>query len=209
MAMDIAGLLSVYGGSLLNTTSSNQTNTSTGADFSNYLLNAISNPGAPPPVNGDFLSSAVSSTSSDLAQTLLSGGSSGSSLTDYNNDGVNGADAIFSSLLDTGNSREMLGTSATIDTFSDVLTSSLQAQITSMMASAQGNLQSDRNAYATGMGDGRSEGVQQTIERMQNNMSGLDNFIAERKTENSLLDALNARGSLTQYLIDKNKSSAL
>ena len=209
MAIDIAGLLSVYGGNLFNTTSSNQSNTSSGADFSNYLLNAVSNPGASSPVSGDILSSAASSISSNLAEGLLSGGSSGSTLTGYMNNGASSANSLFSSPVDLAGSADMFGTSTTSDYFSDVLTSSLQSQITGMMTGAMENLENNMNGYTARMGDDRSERVQQTLERMQNNISGLDNFISERKTENSLLDALNARGSLTQYLIEKNNSSAL
>ena len=209
MAMDIADLLSISGSSLFNTTSSNQTNTSSGADFSNFLLNAVSNPGASSSVNGDMLSSAVSSMSSNLAQGLLSGGSSGSPLTDYTNDAANGASSVFSSTIDPAGSADMFGTSTTSDYFNDVLTSSLQSQITGMMTSAQENLENNMNAYTARMGDNRSEGMQQTIERMQSNISSLDNFISQRKTENSLLEALNAKSSLTQYLIDKNRTSTL
>ena len=103
----------------------------------------------------------------------------------------------------------MFGTSSTSDYFNDVLTSSLQSQITGMMTSAKENLENNMNAYTARMGDNRSEGVQQTIERMQSNISSLDNFISQRKTENSLLEALNAKSSLTQYLIDKNSTSTL
>lgn len=209
MAMDIADLLSISGNSLFKTTSSNQTNTSSGAGFSNFLLNAVSNPGASSSVNEDILSSAVSSISANLAEGLLSGGSSGSSLTDYMNNAANGANSVFSSTIDPAGSADMFGTSTTSDYFSDVLTSSLQSQITGMMTSAKDNLENNMNAYTSRMGDNRSEGVQQTIERMQSNISSLDNFISQRKTENSLLDALNAKSSLTQYLIDKNSTSAL
>lgn len=209
MAMDITDLLSIAGSSLSNTISTNQTNPSSGADFSNYLLGALSDSGASSSATGNFLDTAVSSISGGLADGLLTGGSSGNSLTDYMNNGSNRTDSLFSSPIDPAGASDLLGTSSTSDFFSNALISSLQSQLNSLLVNASGKLESGTAATTTEVGSSRSEGVQQAIERVQDHISGLENFIPERKIENSLLDALDARASLTQYLINKNNSSAL
>ena len=57
------------------------------------------------------------------------------------------------------------------------------------------------------MGDNKSEAVQQTLTRMQNNISVLENYLSQRSTENGLMNALNANSSLTQYLVNKNNTA--
>ena len=57
------------------------------------------------------------------------------------------------------------------------------------------------------MGDNKSEAVQQTLTRMQNNISVLENYLSQRSTENGLMNALNSNSSLTQYLVNKNNAA--
>lgn len=208
MAMDISNILSVYGSSLLNKTSSTQSSLAGNTNFSNYLLNALSGTEMSTRSNESTLLSALSSSSNtSLVQALLSDDSYMNLLADSLPATAGKTGSAFSSLdgNPTGMDHQIPGS----DYFSNMLTSSLQSQVMSMMANTKMKLEDDLDTDIEKTGDSPSLGVQQTITRMQNNISNLDHFISERKTENSLLDALNANSSFTQYLVNKNRSSAL
>ncbi len=76
-----------------------------------------------------------------------------------------------------------------------------------VLTGAKTKLEDNMTTYAEKMGDNKSEAVQQTLTRMQNNISVLENYLSQKSTENGLMNALNANSSLTQYLINKNNSS--
>jgi hypothetical protein len=129
--------------------------------------------------------------------------------TDYLTNTTREAGAAISSSLDDNSTPGINHQIPGSGYFSDVLTSSLQSELTGMMTNAKVKLEDNMIGYIEKTGENPSPAVQQTISRMQNNISSIDNFISERKMENSLLDALNANSSLKQYLINKNRTSAL
>ena len=77
----------------------------------------------------------------------------------------------------------------------------------SVLTGAKSKLENNMTQYADKMGDNKSEAVQQTLTRMQNNISVLENYLSQRSTENGLMNALNANSSLTQYLVNKNNTA--
>ncbi len=208
MAMNISNILSTYGSNNLTTAAATQQNVSN-TNFSNFLSTALSGTGSSMQSNEDFLLSALSSSSNaNLEKSLLSGNSSMNLFTESLTNTADNAGTGFSPPIDSGNSttidQQIPGTSY----FSDMLTNSLQSQVTSMMTNAKMQLENNLNMYIEKTQGSSSFGVQETISRMQNNISTFDSFIAERKTANSLLDALNANSSLTQYFVNKNRTSA-
>ena len=77
----------------------------------------------------------------------------------------------------------------------------------SVLTGAKSKLENNMTQYADKMGDNKSEAVQQTLTRMQNNISVLENYLSQKSTENGLMNALNANSSLTQYLVNKNNTA--
>ena len=76
-----------------------------------------------------------------------------------------------------------------------------------VLTGAKTKLENNMTTYAEKMGDNKSEAVQQTLTRMQNNISVLENYLSQKSTENGLMNALNANSSLTQYLVNKNNTA--
>ena len=202
MSIDISSLLSVYNSSLLNkTSSSNSKNTAMNTNFSDYLMDVLSNRNSATSTDENALYKTLTSStnSNNTLQAMLASGSSSTDLTQYlsNYTGDSSTNAIFNNTNQAKNS----------EYYSDTLTSSLETKMMSVLTGAKSKLENNMTQYADKMGDNKSEAVQQTLTRMQNNISVLENYLSQRSTENGLMNALNANSSLTQYLVTKNNTT--
>ena len=204
MSVDISSLLSVYNSSLLNKTSSNLTNTTTNTNFSDYLMDVLSNRSSTTSTDENALyKTLTSSTNANTLQAMLASGSSSTALTQYltNYTGDSNTNPILSSYFNNTNETK------TSEYYSDTLTSSFEIKMMNVLTGAKSKLENNMTQYAEKMGDNKSEAVQQTLTRMQNNISVLENYLSQRSTENGLMNALNSNSSLTQYLINKNNTT--
>ena len=202
MSIDISSLLSIYNSSLLNKTSSNLTNTTTNTNFSDYLMDVLSNRSSATSTDENALyKTLTSSTNSNMLQAMLASDSSSTALTQYLTDYTGGSSSILSSYFNN------IDSTNNSDYFSDTLASSFETKMMSMLTSAKTKLENNMTTYTEKMGDNKSEAVQQTLTRMQNNISVIDNFLSQKSTENGLMNALNSNSSLTQYLINKNNTT--
>ena len=202
MSIDISSLLSVYNSSLLNkTSSSNSKNTAMNTNFSDYLMDVLSNRNSATSTDENALYKTLTSStnSNNTLQAMLGSGSSSTALTQYlsNYTGDSSTNAIFNNTNQAKNS----------EYYSDTLTSSLETKMMSVLTGAKSKLENNMTQYADKMGDNKSEAVQQTLTRMQNNISTIENYLSQRSTENGLMNALNANSSLTQYLVNKNNTA--
>jgi|GEM_PF-6560295 len=202
MSIDISSLLSVYNSSLLNkTSSSNSKNTAMNTNFSDYLMDVLSNRNSATSTDENALYKTLTSStnSNNTLQAMLASGSSSTDLTQYlsNYTGDSSTNAIFNNTNQAKNS----------EYFSDTLTSSFETKMMNVLTGAKTKLENNMTTYAEKMGDNKSEAVQQTLTRMQNNISVLENYLSQRSTENGLMNALNANSSLTQYLVNKNNTA--
>ena len=202
MSIDISSLLSVYNSSLLNkTSSSNSKNTAMNTNFSDYLMDVLSNRNSATSTDENALYKTLTSStnSNNTLQAMLASGSSSTDLTQYlsNYTGDSSTNAIFNNTNQAKNS----------EYYSDTLTSSLETKMMSVLTGAKSKLENNMTQYADKMGDNKSEAVQQTLTRMQNNISVLENYLSQKSTENGLMNALNANSSLTQYLVTKNNTT--
>ena len=202
MSIDISSLLSVYNSSLLNkTSSSNSNNTAMNTNFSDYLMDVLSNRNSATSTDENALYKTLTSStnSNNTLQAMLASGSSSTDLTQYlsNYTGDSSTNAIFNNTNQAKNS----------EYYSDTLTSSLETKMMSVLTGAKSKLENNMTQYADKMGDNKSEAVQQTLTRMQNNISVLENYLSQKSTENGLMNALNANSSLTQYLVNKNNTA--
>ncbi len=202
MSIDISSLLSVYNSSLLNkTSSSNSKNTATNTNFSDYLMDVLSNRNSATSTDENALYKTLTSStnSNNTLQAMLASGSSSTDLTQYlsNYTGDSSTNAIFNNTNQAKNS----------EYFSDTLTSSFETKMMNVLTGAKTKLEDNMTTYAEKMGDNKSEAVQQTLTRMQNNISVLENYLSQKSTENGLMNALNANSSLTQYLVNKNNTT--
>ena len=202
MSIDISSLLSVYNSSLLNkTSSSNSKNTAMNTNFSDYLMDVLSNRNSATSTDENALYKTLTSStnSNNTLQAMLASGSSSTDLTQYlsNYTGDSSTNAIFNNTNQAKNS----------EYYSDTLTSSLETKMMSVLTGAKSKLENNMTQYADKMGDNKSEAVQQTLTRMQNNISVLENYLSQKSTENGLMNALNANSSLTQYLVNKNNAT--
>jgi len=202
MSIDISSLLSVYNSSLLNkTSSSNSKNTAMNTNFSDYLMDVLSNRNSATSTDENALYKTLTSStnSNNTLQAMLASGSSSTDLTQYlsNYTGDSSTNAIFNNTNQAKNS----------EYFSDTLTSSFETKMMNVLTGAKTKLENNMTTYAEKMGDNKSEAVQQTLTRMQNNISVLENYLSQKSTENGLMNALNANSSLTQYLVTKNNTA--
>jgi len=202
MSIDISSLLSVYNSSLLNkTSSSNSKNTAMNTNFSDYLMDVLSNRNSATSTDENALYKTLTSStnSNNTLQAMLASGSSSTDLTQYlsNYTGDSSTNAIFNNTNQAKNS----------EYFSDTLTSSFETKMMNVLTGAKTKLENNMTTYAEKMGDNKSEAVQQTLTRMQNNISVLENYLSQKSTENGLMNALNANSSLTQYLVNKNNTA--
>ena len=202
MSIDISSLLSVYNSSLLNkTSSSNSKNTAMNTNFSDYLMDVLSNRNSATSTDENALYKTLTSStnSNNTLQAMLASGSSSTDLTQYlsNYTGDSSTNAIFNNTNQAKNS----------EYYSDTLTSSFETKMMSVLTGAKSKLENNMTQYADKMGDNKSEAVQQTLTRMQNNISVLENYLSQKSTENGLMNALNANSSLTQYLVNKNNTA--
>ena len=204
MSIDISSLLSVYNSSLLNKTSSNLTNTTTNTNFSDYLMDVLSNRSSTTSTDENALyKTLTSSTNGNALQALLASGNSSTALTQYlaSTTGDSNTNPILSSYFNNTNETQ------NSEYYSDTLTSAFETKMMSVLTGAKSKLENNMTTYAEKMGNNKSEAVQQTLTRMQNNISVIENYLSQRSTENGLMNALNSNSSMTQYLINKNNNA--
>ena len=204
MSIDISSLMSVYNSGLLNKTSSNSINTTTNTNFSDYLLDVLGNRQSTTSTDENTLyKTLTSSTNANSLQAMLASGNSSTALTQYlaNYTGDSNTRPVLSSYFNTTNETN------NSEYYSDTLASSFETKMMSVLTGAKTKLENNMTTYAEKMGDNKSEAVQQTLTRMQNNISVIENYLSQRSTENSLMNALNSNSSLTQYLMNKNNSA--
>ena len=202
MSINMSSLMSVYNSSLLNkTSSSNSKNTAMNTNFSDYLMDVLSNRNSATSTDENALYKTLTSStnSNNTLQAMLASGSSSTDLTQYlsNYTGDSSTNAIFNNTNQAKNS----------EYYSDTLTSSFETKMMNVLTGAKTKLENNMTTYAEKMGDNKSEAVQQTLTRMQNNISVLENYLSQKSTENGLMNALNANSSLTQYLVNKNNTA--
>ena len=204
MSINMSSLMSVYNSSLLNKTSSNSINTTTNTNFSDYLLDVLGNRQSTTSTDENALyKTLTSSTNANSLQAMLASGNSSTALTQYlaNTTGDSNTSPVLSSYFNTTNETN------NSEYYSDTLASSFETKMMSVLTGAKTKLENNMTTYAQKMGDHKSEAVQQTLTRMQNNISVIENYLSQRSTENSLMNALNSNSNLTQYLINKNNSA--
>ena len=204
MSLDISSLLSVYNSSLLNKTSLMSTNTTTNKNFSDYLLDVLDNRKSTTSKDENALyKTLTSSTNGNALQAMLASGNSSTALTQYleNYTGDSNTNPILSSYF--SNTTETKNS----EYYSDTLTSAFETKMMSVLTGAKSKLENNMTTYAEKMGNNKSEAVQQTLTRMQNNISVIENYLSQRSTENGLMNALNSNSSMTQYLINKNNNA--
>ena len=204
MSIDMSSLMSVYNSSLLNKTSSNMTSTTTNTNFADYLLDVLNNRKSTTSTDENALyNTLTSSTNANSLQAMLASGSSSTALTQYlaNTTGDSNTNPIYSAYFNNTNET----TNSTY--YSDTLASTFETKMTSVLTGAKTKLENNMTTYVQKMGDDRSEAVQQTLTRMQNNISVIENYLSQKSTENGLMSALNSNSNLTQYLINKNNSA--
>ena len=200
MSIDMSSLLSVYNSNLLNKTALNSTSIPANTNFSDYLMDVLDNRKSTTSKDDNALYKTLTySTNMNSLQAMLGSGSSSTALTQYlsNYTGDSGTNPIFNNTNQAKNS----------EYFSDTLTSSFETKMMNVLTGAKSKLENNMTQYAEKMGDNKSEAVQQTLTRMQNNISVLENYLSQRSTENGLMNALNSNSSLTQYLINKNNGT--
>ncbi|MGM9943301.1 MAG: hypothetical protein ACI33M_00075 [Lysinibacillus sp.] len=200
MSIDMSSLLSVYNSSLLNKTASNPTSIPANTNFSDYLMDVLDNRKSTTSKDDNALYKTLTySTNMNSLQAMLGSGSSSTALTQYlsNYTGDSGTNPIFNNTNQAKNS----------EYFSDTLTSSFETKMLNVLTGAKTKLENNMTQYADKMGDDKSQAVQQTLTRMQNNISVLENYLSQRSTENGLMNALNSNSNLTQYLINKNNGT--
>ncbi len=200
----MSSLLSVYNSSLLNKTSSNPTNTTTNTNFSDYLMDVLDNRKSTTSKDDNALYKTLTySTNMNSLQAMLGSGTSSTALTQYlaNYTGDSSTNPVLSSYFNNTNDTK------NSEYYSDTLTSSFETKMMSVLTGAKSKLENNMTQYAEKMGDNKSEAVQQTLTRMQNNISVLENYLSQRSTENGLMNALNSNSNLTQYLINKNNTA--
>ena len=203
MSIDMSSLLSVYNSSLLNKTASNPTNTTTNTNFSDYLMDVLDNRKSTTSKDDNALYKTLTySTNMNSLQAMLGSGTSSTALTQYlaNYTGDSSTNPVLSSYFNNTNDTK------NSEYYSDTLTSSFETKMMSVLTGAKSKLENNMTQYADKMGDNKSEAVQQTLTRMQNNISVLENYLSQRSTENGLMNALNSNSNLTQYLINKNNT---
>ena len=134
---------------------------------------------------------------------MLANGNSSTALTQYlaNYTGDSNTNPVLSSYFNTTNETN------NSEIYSDTLASSFETKMMSVLTGAKTKLENNMTTYVEKMGDNKSEAVQQTLTRMQNNISVIENYLSQRSTENGLMNALNSNSNLTQYLINKNNSA--
>ncbi len=193
MTIDMASLLNVSNQGLYNRAITNTTATSR-TDFTSALLQALQGNRASNREN-PLYTALTSSTQPELY---------GLSPTSYmdnlpNNMGSAGmTEDYLSNFTDARTSNEQLG---------NTLMQSFQNQMLNTLTAAKANLQKNAESYAEKMGDAPSDAATMRLKQMQQNVSMMDQFIAQKQTQNPLLDQLNQNSSLTQYLISRNNSS--
>ena len=203
MSIDMSSLMSVYNSSLLNKASSNPINKMTNTNFSDYLLDVLGNRKSTTSTDENALYKALtSSTNANTLQAMLASGSSSTALTQYlaNYTGDSNTNPVYSSYFNNTNETK------NSEYYSDTLASSFETQMISVLTGAKTKLENNMTMYAEKMGDNESEAVQQTLTRMQNNISVIENYLSQKSTENGLMNALNLNSTLTQYLITKNNT---
>ena len=204
MSIDISSLLSVYNSSLLNKASSNPINKMTNTNFSDYLLDVLGNRKSTTAKDDNALyKTLTSTTNANALQAMLASGSSSTALTQYlaNYTSDSNTNPILSSYFNNTNETK------NSEYYSNTLASAFETQMMSMLTSAKTKLEDNMTTYVEKMGDNKSEAVQQTLTRMQNNISVIENYLSQKSTENDLMNALNSNSNLTQYLINKNNSA--
>ena len=204
MSIDISSVTSVYNSSLLNKASSLPTNTMTNKNFSDYLLDVLDNrkSTATKDENAPY-KTLTSTTNVNALQAMLASGASSTALTQYltNYTGDSSTNPIYSSYFNKTNETK------NSEYFSDTLTSSFETKMLSMLTNIKTKLENNMTDYAEKMGNNKSEAVQQTLTRMQNNISVIENYLSQKSTENGLMNGLNSNSNLTQYLVSKNNTS--
>lgn len=204
MSINMSNLMSVYNSSLLNKTSSNPINTTTNTNFSDYLLDVLGNRKSTTSTDENALyKTLTSSTNANTLQAMLASGSSSTALTQYlaNYTGDSSTHPILSSYFNNANETK------NSEYYSDTLASAFETKMMSVLTGAKTKLENNMTTYSEKMGDNKSEAVQQTLTRMQNNISVIENYLSQKSTENGLMNALNSNSSLTQYLINKNNTA--
>ena len=204
MSIDMSSLMSVYNSSLLNKTSSNTTSTTTHTNFSDYLLDVLNNRKSTTSTDQNALyKTLTSSTNANTLQAMLASGNSSIALTQYlaNTTGDSNTNPIYSSYFNNTNETN------TSEYYSDTLASAFETKMMSVLTGAKTKLENNMTTYVEKMADNKSEAMQQTLTRMKNNISVIENYLSQKSTENGLMNALNSNSNLTQYLMSKNNSA--
>lgn len=219
MTMDISSLYSIDRllGSTYGTNAAASTNKSS-TSFENYLLNAL---GAN---NANSTSSSVSSLFNLYAnggtKALLGGLTSSDAASPL-------ASQLLSSLQISGKTDSSLmnwnNPVSTTDQYADYLTKSVQSQMLTNMSAAKSKLQSSFDSFVERMGENPTAAARGRMEQMKQNISVIENYIASKSANNmdaligqqtgsaqvdatakkqSLVDQLNAKSAVTQYMLD-------
>ncbi|MCH7321937.1 hypothetical protein LZ480_08530 [Solibacillus sp. MA9] len=199
MSMDVSSLNSLTSllGSTYGTNSATSANTSS-TSFETYFLNAL---GTNSTGDTSSMSSLLDLYSNGGTNALLSGFTSTDSTSTI-------ASQLLSNLQSSGTTDSSLmklnkATSAT-DNYTDSLTSGFQSQVLNNMNAAKAKLQSSYESYVERMGENPTAAAQYRIDQMKQNISVIENYIASKSANNvdSLVDQLDAKSALTQYMLN-------
>lgn len=193
MSIDISSLLSVSNNSLYGSSSNNAH--ATGTDFTSVLLNTLSSKTTGSKEN-PLYTALTSATKSDLYAPGIT-----NPYTDYLSQYKGSAGNIEGYLSNYANNRtssQQLG---------DSLMANLQSKMLGTLTVAKKRLTDNAAAYSEKVGTEPSEATKIRLEQMQKNVSLLDDFIAKKKSDMSLLQPLQQQSSLNQYLLSQNKTS--
>lgn len=224
MSMDLSSLNSIN--SLLGSTYGS-TNTATQAtpssSFENYLMNALGGQTSSTNTSTSPLSDLLSGSSTT---SLLNGLTSSSSSSDTVSQLIQSLQSSGSTDASVNNLYNSSATNAATDTFASSLSNSFQAQILNNMNAAKAKLQNSYTSYVERAGENPTVAAKLRMEQMQQNMQIVDNYIGSKSsdsstnnqydallsqlsgstgaasTSQSLLDQLDAKSSLSQYLLN-------
>ena len=230
MSMDLSSVNSIM--SLLGTstgTAATSTQSTLSANFEDYLMNAlggsqnstktsesslfdlISGSSTTSLLNGLNSSGNTNDIASQLIQSLQT---SSTSSTD--------SSANLNNLFNSTSSASSIDSTNATDMFASSLTNNFQAQIMKNMSAAKAKLQTNYDSYVQRAGENPTEAAKLRMEQMQQNINTVSNYMTTKSAESSptnqydtllsqltsgttnssLLDQLDAKSSLSQYLLN-------
>lgn len=231
MSMDLSSLnsiMSLLGTS--NGAAATSTQSTSNANFEDFLMNALGGSQSPTKTSDSSLFDLISGSSTtsllnglnssgntnDIASQLIqslqtSSTSSTDSSTSLNN--------LFNSTSSTTSTDSANAT----DMFASSLTNNFQAQIMKNMSAAKAKLQTNFDGYVQRAGENPTEAAKLRMEQMQQNINTVSNYMTTKSADSSatnqydtllsqltngttntssLLDQLDAKSSLSQYLLN-------